>query len=448
MKVNEDRHFKVHQLSFPFYLTFFFRINSNVDLIVSGTQLWTRMNVMSGSVEDHRELQTLDEVQQVFSMCFSRGIAIERYVANGEVFQELVNAAENKLSTFQVTVGGNAALFAQQIAMEHSDAEVLLVGPVGPKLKSLLLTNVLTQNSTKIAMDEIHLIMEFKQGEIWGDYIAPTNSRLIISHDQFSSSAVIIDMFFNNILLFRPDLIILTGIHLLEFNPKELWMEKLIVIKRKLNQASKEVPIHLELGHLSDPEFTLNVLHKIIPYVDSLGLGEQQLAALSKAAHGPFADQIPASASTIHVYKATEILHWLLRSSTVESKRRYFRLQRIHLRCLTYHMIASRGPNWSNGAAALVAGAMVYAQRACGFEGGTLSDLVELRVSEEHLVDQRDDRKYKFKADSPLMSWMREDVLFIYTPVLLCKHPVKTVGISHAGAATSLMYSQFFRIEK
>ena len=53
---------------------------------------------------------------------------------------------------------------------------------------------------------------------------------------------------------------------------------------------------------------------------------------------------------------------------------------------------------------------------------------------------------------SPIASWMRDDgangVVFIYTPVLVCKFPLHTVGVDDAISATALLYSQFYKMEK
>lgn len=148
---------------------------------------------------------------------------------------------------------------AQKIASGYTKAKVLLVGPIGPRLKTLLHPNVITENSTKISRDEIHIIMEYKQGEIWGDYISPSSNRFITSHDTLSSSAIVIDMFFNTISNFRPDLIILSGLHLLDIQPEELWQEKIKTIKRNINQLSMNVPIHFELGSMADREYCRNL---------------------------------------------------------------------------------------------------------------------------------------------------------------------------------------------
>ena len=46
-----------------------------------------------------------------------------------------------------------------------------------------------------------------------------------------------------------------------------------------------------------------------------------------------------------------------------------------------------------------------------------------------------------------MASWMRDDMLFIFTPVLVCRFPTKTVGVEDAIAATGLLYSQFYKFD-
>ena len=54
-------------------------------------------------------------------------------------------------------------------------AQVQLVGPVGPRLFSLLDRGV--DVATTVAEDEVHLIMEFHNGELWGTSQAPVATR-------------------------------------------------------------------------------------------------------------------------------------------------------------------------------------------------------------------------------------------------------------------------------
>uniref|UniRef100_A0A5S6Q7Y5 ADP-dependent glucokinase n=1 Tax=Trichuris muris TaxID=70415 RepID=A0A5S6Q7Y5_TRIMR len=415
--------------------------NSDVDLIVSGTKLLSDLNVMPSNAASHHDISTLQQLEEVFSLSFSRGLPAERYVSDPNLFTDLVNKADSEHSSSEAAIGGNAALIANNIASKFEHVKVLLVGPIGPKLKALLHPRITMQNSTVIPRDEVHLIMEFRYGETWGDYVAPSYSRFITSHDYFSGSTIVIDMLFNTIPLYRPDLIVLSGVHLLEFQPRELWLEKLTLIKRHLNQAKRKTPIHLELGHMSNVTFVSKFMTK-------------ELMILSHVGGGPYGDHFPMKSITIHPHKATEILNWLLLtygpSGDASSKQRYYRLRRVHVHSLTFHTLATRGPDWSNGAASLAAGALASAEEACGtaIREPLSTKSLELRINDVHMVDKMMERKYRFNALNPIYSWMREDVLFIYTPVLLCRHPAKTVGVAQAVDAAALMYSQFFKLNE
>lgn len=59
------------------------------------------------------------------------------------------------------------------------------MGPIGPRSQALLHPSIVRTNSTLIVKDEVHVIMEYKQGEILGEYVAPASSRFITSHDQY-----------------------------------------------------------------------------------------------------------------------------------------------------------------------------------------------------------------------------------------------------------------------
>lgn len=152
---------------------------------------------------------------------------------------------------------------AQKIASSFPTATAYLVGPIGPRSHALLHPSVVRNNSTRIAQDELHMIYEYKQGEIIGEFVAPSSSRFITSHDQFSGSSIVIEMFFKAIADIKPDLIILSGIHLLQFQPKEMRLEKLRLIKRSLLQVNPLIPIHLEMASMSEPTFANDILYRV-----------------------------------------------------------------------------------------------------------------------------------------------------------------------------------------
>ncbi|VDK42679.1 unnamed protein product [Anisakis simplex] len=490
-------------------------INCNVDLVVSATSLLERMNSTSNKRDDHQVLNNVDDLYEAFAYFFSRGAAAERsdlcayrwerkiaiilrHTSDEKTFELMVHTAGESRQRPHYYIGGNAALMAEKIATAFPRTTVYLVGPIGPRSQALLHPSIVRTNSTRIVKDEVHVIMEYKQGEILGEYVAPASSRFITSHDQYSGSSVVIEMFFKAIAQFNPDLIILSGVHLLQNQNKEMRMEKLRLIKRNLMQVNPNIPIHLELGSIGDADHVAQVLSRIVPNVDSLGLNEQELAFFSHIAGGPYTDLYPIAPGAVHV---VEMLYWLLTTyghdkSDPESKNFKYKLSRIHFHSLTFHLMVIsvvltlhkpyavkiyyitnpsnflvihlenydiyrafisclerfqvyRGTDWSNLAAGLAAGAKVAGRQACQMTGGdTNTDNLELRSSMSFLLDKEVGKSYNFEPQKPIASWMRKDVVFIFTPVLVCKFPTRTVGVDDAISATGLIYSQFYRFEK
>ncbi|VDM97791.1 unnamed protein product [Thelazia callipaeda] len=423
-------------------------INCNVDMVVTGTSLLESLNATPTLRKDHEVISNVNDLYEAFAYFFSRGAAAERYMSDSKLFDALVQFASEPRQRPHYYIGGNAALMAEKIATAFPRTTAYLVGPIGPRSQALLHPSIVRTNSTRIVKDELHIIMEYKQGEILGEYVASASSRFITSHDQYSGSSVVIEMFFKAISQSNPDLVILTGVHLLQNQNKEMRMEKLRLIKRNLLQVSRNVPIHLELGNMGNPDHVAEVLNRIIPYVDSLGLNEQELAFLSNVAGGPYTDLYPVSPGAVHVHKMVEMLYWLLTKfghdgSSPESKNYKYRLSRIHFHSLTFHLMVYKGTDWSNLAAGLAAGARVAARQSCKITNDMNTDDLELRVSMSHLLDKEVGKEYVFEPQKPIASWMRNEVVFIYTPALICKVPSKTVGIDDAISTTGLIFSQY-----
>jgi len=118
-------------------------------------------------------------------------------------------------------IGGNAALMAQGISQRFSNCDVLLIGPVGPKLKQLLNTNIQIPPICQTPKDEIHLILEYVAKEEFENIQAANANRYIISHDIYNSRMEMLDDFFNITNEFKPNVMILSGLHLLESQSQE-----------------------------------------------------------------------------------------------------------------------------------------------------------------------------------------------------------------------------------
>ncbi|CAJ0955934.1 unnamed protein product, partial [Mesorhabditis belari] len=353
----------------------------------------------------------------------------------------------------QYHIGGNAALLATRIASNFPWTEVHLVGPIGPRSQALLHPSIKRSNSTRITKDELHVILEYKQGEVLGEHVALGSSRFITSHDLYSSSTILIEMFFKAIATVQPDLVIITGVHLLEFLEKDVRVEKLRLIKRNIVQIDSRVPIHLKLGGLGgDQEFAKSVLEKILPYADSLALTEQQLALLAKVGGGPHPNEYPVVGGALHTHKVIDMLHWLITKygkpkNATNAEEKLKRLSRIHFTCLTFHVVVATGSDWSNLASGLASGARIAGKIVCGGEKAEAQDLLESRTSQSFLLDSSLQKNYHFDPHHPITSWLHDDSLFLFTPVLVCKYPRKTVGVDDTISSTALLYSQFYRFE-
>lgn len=152
---------------------------------MSGVSVINYLNVTTPSIGDKEILNDFSDLYKTFTHFFSLGAPAERFMADHEMFNKLVSLVETKDIRTQHFIGGNAALMAQKIKTDFPAATVFLVGPIGPRSQALLHPLIVRNNSTRILKDEMHLIFEYKQGEILGEYVAPASSRFITSHDRY-----------------------------------------------------------------------------------------------------------------------------------------------------------------------------------------------------------------------------------------------------------------------
>jgi len=64
-------------------------------------------------------------------------------------------------------------------------------------------------------------------GEQWGSTRAPQANRFIFSHDVSNGEMSSLETFVASLDEFQPDLVVLSGLHMMEGQGKELWEERL-----------------------------------------------------------------------------------------------------------------------------------------------------------------------------------------------------------------------------
>ena len=180
------------------------------------------LNKLGSSKVDHSTnhpvISSIEEFKQTFSYFFEKGSAAERSISNFNDFNKIVDATNDLENHY--FIGGNAALMAQSIVNKF-DAEVMLIGPIGRKLKALLNEKIVIPNEVLIEKDEVHLILEYSLNQQWNNMKPPQANRFIISHDIYNSKMEMLDLFFNLSKSFDPNVLVLAGFHLIESQNEE-----------------------------------------------------------------------------------------------------------------------------------------------------------------------------------------------------------------------------------
>ena len=75
-------------------MLFIFRVNANVDVIVSAVEVFNELKLIaSGSSQDHNMINSFQELDECFFHHFSKCAAAERFIASKELFDKLIKAA-------------------------------------------------------------------------------------------------------------------------------------------------------------------------------------------------------------------------------------------------------------------------------------------------------------------------------------------------------------------
>ncbi|XP_024896141.1 ADP-dependent glucokinase isoform X6 [Pteropus alecto] len=409
-----------------------------------------------------RRVAVGNDLKEAFIHFMGKGAAAERFFSDEDTFHDIAQTA-SAFPGAQHYVGGNAALIGQKFAA-NSDLKVLLCGPVGPKLHELLDDNVFVPPESLQEVDEFHLILEYQAGfltsgsvvlilsrvlqhrrkfpgEEWGQLKAPHANRFIFSHDLSNGAMNMLEVFVSSLEKFQPDLVVLSGLHMMEGQSKELQRKRLLEVVTSISDIPVGIPVHLELASMTNRELMSSIVHQqVFPAVTSLGLNEQELLFLSQSASGPHSS-LSSWNGVPDVGIVSDILFWILKEHG-KSESRASDLTRIHFHTLVYHILATVDGHWANQLAAVAAGARVAGTQACATETIDTSR-VSLRAPHEFLTSHSGaGSRIILNPDKPVVEWHREGVAFHFTPVLVCKDPIRTVGLGDAISAEGLFYSE------
>ena len=255
---------------------------SCLDIFTSSKELFSKMGFTSApEPKEFGVLHDQNELLSEFGYYFKEGAAAERYVADRDLFDRLVEAAR-EIKTTRSALGGNAPVIANRMAREG--ARVYLGGQAGHDLDEFGLHERLTCAGPKVKSSDIHLIVEYDKNEKFDHLVAPRANRFIVHADQYNPVLASYDQFTKE---FRnapktPELLVVGGLQMMEGYPyqsgeRDLYFNK---IRNIMSEAQAETKTHFELASFVDEEIMTSIKDYVLPYSDSVGMNEQELPNL------------------------------------------------------------------------------------------------------------------------------------------------------------------------
>nr|CDS31513.2 ADP dependent glucokinase [Hymenolepis microstoma] len=464
------------------------------------------------------ELNSLEDIVDEFTQMFAAGAAAERYVQNKELFDSLVfQAIANATNSDELrkdgkrgylSLGGNAPVMASRLAREG--AEVALAARLSakeaqalpPKIKVLSAPS--SYGLPSIPKTDFHLVMEFDKGSSWRNFTAPRANRYILIRDEENPrlSSLWPDLLSSwldrgdgrakDVSTSYPDLFVLGGLQTMDnavVSP-DIRGERLEALKHFLSvKLPRATLVHFEMASFVETAFVSNLTRTILPYVDSIGLNEQELPNLrSLLIDGRIASQ--ASESTPRAAVMLDGMREIWSAMTDSSQLPKVgiglrRLSRLHLHTLGYQIIMVKRPAGGiefdpemiaramkdsdlvfNGKAtelglawpytkAAVAKASLIAHRHTCASANVDPDLTRLLMDESFAVTANPARwssalhcdsscsvpRIQFNSTSPVSCWFEDEpattknqnerstrVEICVAPVPVCRKVIRTVG--------------------
>ncbi|XP_066554014.1 ADP-dependent glucokinase [Amia ocellicauda] len=404
-----------------------------VDIIVDGVSLLNKVGIRpSGSPLHHDYIESIEQMSQSFAYFFSPGAASERFVANDTLFRELVEASR-ELPGNRWAVGGNAAVMANRLAQEGCD--VLLGGSFSPDFKDVLSPGITVAGNT-VEEPDIHLILEYPSGAQWGEYTARRANRYIVHSDDHNPFLDSMEDFEEQLQDFRPDLLVVGGLQMMDNYPfKEGEREaRLHSLGRLMEAAGQETSVHFEMASFVDRGLLAELLGKVVPQADSLGMNEQELPnLLSLLKEGNvtlLSDPNPRVATVLDQMRE---LYRLLNAGPRDR-----RLTRLHVHTLAFQaIIVTRGSSWKNTMSATAKASLTANRHVCGSPDINPSKAKLIMDDSFSISQQEGSQRIPFLETKPVSCWEEADYEICVAPVLVCTEVYQTAGggdnISAAG---------------
>jgi ADP-dependent glucokinase len=325
--------------------------------------------------------------------------------------------------------------------------QILLGSRKSPDLEKFLPPDIKIASQSNPSDSDVHLVIEYPSGDSWGRLSSPRANRFIVHSDKSNPMIRGMEEFHDQIAVFHPDLFVVSGLQMLDnfpFSGNEGTgrVDKLAghIQDLKMNQPS--VKVHFEMASFTDVKLMTQIVNDIIPFVDSLGMNEQEL---------------PNLRSIFTVGNVTLVSDSYPRTAVVlDQMRDVFRfandqsggrISRIHVHTLAFQAVLIRkGSDWKNTRAAATKSALTAHRHTCGSD---VIDVAKARlIMDDSFTTTNGESKLRIQFDPkyPVPCWeetiANAAVEICIAPVLVCTRVLLTAGggdnVSAAGLVVQL----------
>ncbi|KAF4317403.1 hypothetical protein BBO99_00008073 [Phytophthora kernoviae] len=425
----------------------------------------------------HERIGSLRELQESFAYYFSSGAAAEQSMLSPEQFREVVALAD-ALPGVQRKVGGNAATMAERASAEGC---VVLLGAAIGKEMQVYFRDPRIQvvgNLDETQHEDVHLVLEYSSGDVFRGHTSPRANRYYLNHDVHNARLSVLEEFEKSLETFKPDLVVFGGLQLMEveMDQKGRLMRLKALSEVLQNLFLAQTPTHYEFAAVSDFSLFDDTVRLVLPWVDSIGLNEQELFILHH--YLVTGEEGTATTSRPTVADISAQLHDVIQFAA-KAKRNFqssgqdqdkdnqetlalAQLSRIHFHTLQFHIVCQKeGSMWEDPTTALVQSALMSSKVACGKPPAPEDDSngddkpkpmrtsaemevdpsrVEVLLTREQLLSKRQDLKVELDPFSPVITWQEADFQCHLVPMIACKKPDHTAGLGDNISGTGVAY--------
>lgn len=417
----------------------FVGFGSCVDIFASATSLFKEIGLEPPvrSLE-HGVLRNETDLKEEFAFYFQQGAAAERYVADRELFDKLVDASRRLKRPERL--GGNAPVIAQR--MSKQGAQVVLGAQDAPDLP---IDNSVKPSGPQVENSDVHLILEYDKNESFGTFTAPRANRFIIHADRFNPVLAGYDNFQKLFLeeneKSAPAALVIGGLQMMEgyeygSGERAIYFEK---IKSLMSEAKAATRIHFELASFVDETILSDIKENVIPYSDSIGMNEQELPnLLSLMKTGKSVSVATAYPRIASVLDQMREIYELVK---IEGYPRL--LSRLHVHNIAFQAIMVRkGSNWRKTMSATAISSLTAHRHVCQTAKVNLENArLLMDDSFSRSVIGLAEGRVHLNPEKPVSCWEEEisgdQFKICVAPVLICTDVKQTAGggdnISGAG---------------